>query len=265
MNKFVKTGLVLVATINAGIAHAQDFKGMLNDAEKKLGMNNGTSTGSSNKGSSSGSGQSNTFSNITNTDATSALREALQVGAKNASGRLSATNGFFGNAAIKVLMPPEAKKVENTMREVGMGGQVDKAILAMNRAAEDASSKATPIFVNAIKQMSINDGLTILKNGNGAATAYLKNTTSAALTAAFRPVIQASLAKVNATKYWADVFNVYNKLPMTAHKVNPDLTAYVTERALNGIFVAIAEEENKIRTNPAAQVTNLLQKVFGGH
>ena len=199
---------------------------------------------------------------LTESEVASGLKEALQVGAKNATNRVSAVDGFFGNALIKVLMPPEAKKVENTLREIGLGDQVDKTILSMNRAAEDASSKALQIFINAITSMSIQDGMTILKGGNDAATQYLKSKTTAALTKAFRPVIEESLDKVNATKYWSEVFTTYNSLPTTFNKVNPDLPAYVTERALNGVFVYIADEEAKIRMNPAARVTDLLKKVF---
>jgi hypothetical protein len=153
--------------------------------------------------------------------------------------------------------------VESTLRSFGFGQVVDKAILSMNRAAEDAAGKAAPIFINSIKSMNIQDGINILKDGNGAATAYLRNSTTAALTQAFRPVIQNSLSKVGATAYWGDVMKIYNGLPTTRNKINPDLTAYVTERALNGLFVSIADEEAKIRTNPAARVTDLLNKVFG--
>jgi len=199
---------------------------------------------------------------LTKTDISNGLKEALQVGAKNATNQVSAPNGFFGNALIKVLMPPEAKKVESTLREVGMGSYVDNAILSMNRAAEDASTKALPIFINAIKNMTIEDAVGILNGGPNSATNFLKSKTTAQLTAAFRPIIETSLDKVNATKYWAEVFNVYNELPTTFNKVNPDLAGYVTDRALNGVFVYIAEEENKIRANPAARVTDLLKKVF---
>jgi hypothetical protein len=199
-----------------------------------------------------------------NGEAVDALRQALQIGTQNASGRLNSVNGFFGNQLIKILMPPEAKKVESTLRSIGMGKQVDNAILAMNRAAEDAAGKAVPIFVNAITSMSISDGISIVRGGNGAATNYLQRSTTQALTDAFRPVIQNSLNKVDATKYWQDIFTIYNRLPTTRSKVNTDLTAYVTERALNGMFVTIADEENKIRTNPASRVTDLLKKVFGG-
>ncbi len=199
----------------------------------------------------------------TNTEITAGLREALELGAKTATGKLSLRDGFLGNALVKVLMPPEAKKVENALRTIGMGNYVDKAIVAMNRAAEDATNQALPIFVNAIKGMTIQDALGILKGNNDAATQYLKTKTTTQLTAAFKPVISSSLDKVNATKYWAEVFDIYNALPTTRTKINPDLTAYVTERALNGIFLMVAEQEAKIRMNPAEQITDLLKKVFG--
>jgi hypothetical protein len=241
--------IAIISGISANI-QAQGFRDYANDANRTL-------EGVKGKGSGNGS--------LSQADVSEGLRQALQIGAKNATKQVSAADGFFGNALIKILMPPEAKKVENTLRQAGMGDYVDNAILSMNRAAEDASSKALDIFVNAIKSMSIEDAFSILKGGDNAATQYLKDKTSAALTSAFRPVIQESLDKVNATKYWAQVFNTYNSLPTTFKKVNPDLPAYVTERALNGVFVYIAEEEAKIRKNPAAQVTDILKKVFGPH
>ncbi|MCW3120573.1 MAG: hypothetical protein JWQ38_65 [Flavipsychrobacter sp.] len=200
---------------------------------------------------------------LTNADITAGLKQALQIGAQNATSKVSVINGFFGNALIKILMPPEAVKVEKTLRSIGMGAQVDKAILAMNRGAEDASKKAVQIFINAITSMSISDGMSILKGGNNAATNYLKSKTTAQLTASFRPIVEESLDKVSATKYWTEVFTIYNRLPTTNTKINPDLTGYVTERALSGVFVYVADEESKIRLNPAARVTDLLKKVFG--
>ncbi len=246
--KKVFLGLALV-TFTATQSEAQ-FSDIVKKAESKIKPKNTKSKGSG---------------TLSESDISSGLREALKVGAQNATGKVSAPNGFFGNTLIKVLMPPEAQKVENTLREIGMGSKVDQAILAMNRAAEDASGKALPIFINAIKSMSIQDALSILKGNNDAATQYLKAKTTAELTTAFRPIIQASLDKVDATKYWAVVFNTYNKLPTTYNKVNPDLAAYVTERALSGVFLYIAEEEGKIRKDPAAQVTDILKKVFGTH
>jgi hypothetical protein len=188
------------------------------------------------------------------------LKEALSVGASNSSKKLNALDGYFGNAAIKLLMPPEAQKVEKTLRSLGLGSQVDKAILSMNRAAEDAAASAAPIFLDAIKSMSIQDAAGILKGGDNAATRYLQDKTTVALTGAFRPVIEQSLKKVDATKYWNDVFTAYNKV--SREKVNPDLPAYVTEKALAGMFFQVAEEEKKIRKDPVARTSEILKKVF---
>lgn len=200
---------------------------------------------------------------ITESEAVAGLKEALSIGSENAGTQLHNVDGYFGNALIKILMPPEAEKVENTLRSIGLGKTVDNAILAMNRAAEDAAMKAVPIFKDAITGMSIQDGLGILKGGNGAATAFLESKTTAELTTAFTPVISTSLDKVEATKYWNEVFTVYNALPTTVNKINPDLTEYVTERALNGLFTVVEQEENKIREDPAARVTDILREVFG--
>ena len=172
---------------------------------------------------------------LTNEEVVAGLKEALSVGARNSSDKLSAVDGFFANAVIKVLMPEEAKKVESTLRNVGLGNMVDKAILSMNRAAEEASKSAAPIFVDAIKSMSIQDAFGILRGSDSAATVYLKGRTTASLTNAFRPVIESALQKTNATRYWKDVFETYNKLPTTFNKVNPDLSGYVTDKALTGM------------------------------
>jgi hypothetical protein len=188
------------------------------------------------------------------------LKEALSVGATKGTQKLNALDGYFTNAAIKVLMPPEAKKVEQTLRSLGLGSQVDKAILSMNRAAEDAAAAAAPIFLEAIKSMTIQDAAGILRGGENAATRYLQDKTTAALTSAFRPSIEKSLQKVDATKYWNDVFSNYNRF--SKEKVNTDLPAYVTEKALSGIFYQVAEEEKKIRKDPAARTSELLKKVF---
>ena len=199
-------------------------------------------------------------SSLSNEDIVSGLKEALSVGSNNASQKLSAADGFFKDAVIKVIMPEEAKKAEKKLRSLGMGKLVDDAILAMNRAAEDASKSAAPIFVNAVKQMSIQDAMGILKGGDFAATDYLKSKTTASLTEAFRPVIETSLKKVDATKYWNAVFSAYNKF--STDKVNPDLAAHVTEKALYGIFYQVGLEEQKIRKDPFARTTDLLKKVF---
>jgi len=188
------------------------------------------------------------------------LKEALSQGATNSSGKLSAADGFFKDAAVKILLPEEVQKIEKKMRALGMGKKFDNAVLSMNRAAEDASKSAAPIFLSAIKGMNISDALNILRGTDTAATGYLRKTTTNPLTEAFRPVIEASLVKVDATKYWKDVFSVYNKF--SSEPVNTDLNAYVTEKALYGIFFYVAEEEKKIRKDPTARATDLLKKVF---
>lgn len=200
---------------------------------------------------------------LSNEDVIAGLKEALSVGARNSSDKLSAVDGFFANAAIKLLMPEEARKVESTLRNVGLGNMVDKAVLSMNRAAEEASKSAAPIFVDAITSMSIQDAFGILKGSDSAATVYLKGKTTVSLTNAFKPVIEDALEKTNATKYWKDVFETYNKLPTTFNKVNTDLSGYVTDKALTGLFFQVALEEQKIRKDPAARVTDILRKVFG--
>lgn len=200
---------------------------------------------------------------LSNEDIISGLKEALSVGARNSSDKLSSIDGFFANAAIKVLMPEEAKKVESTLRNLGFGGMVDNAILSMNRAAEQASKSAAPIFIDAIQSMNVNDAVGILRGNDSAATTYLKGKTTSSLTTAFRPTIEQALESTNATKYWRDVFETYNKLPTTFKKVDTDLSSYVTSKALTGLFYQVALEEQKIRKDPAARVTDILKKVFG--
>lgn len=197
---------------------------------------------------------------LSNDEIVSGLKEALSVGANNASKQLSSVDGFFKDATVKILMPEQAKKAEKKLRSIGMGKLVDDAIRSMNRAAEDAAKSAAPIFINAVKQMSIQDAVGILRGGDFAATNYLKSKTTSPLTEAFRPVIEASLKKVDATKYWNTVFTTYNKF--SADKVNPDLAAYVTEKSLAGIFFQVGLEEQKIRKDPMARTTDILKKVF---
>jgi hypothetical protein len=168
-------------------------------------------------------------------------------------------DGFFKDAVIKILMPPEAEKVEKTLRNVGLGKQVDNAILSMNRAAEDAAKSAAPIFINAIKQMSIQDAFGILKGGDFAAYQLLERIKQRLHSLKhFAQVIETSLKKVDATKYWNTVFTSYNKF--SSEKVNPDLSAYVTEKALAGIFYQVGQEEQKIRKDPVARTTDILKK-----
>jgi hypothetical protein len=208
------------------------------------------------------SSKSGLGSSLSTDEIISGLKEALSVGAKNSTGKLSVVDGFLKDAAVKILMPEDVRKAEIKLRALGMGKLVDQAVTSLNRAAEDASREATPIFINAIKKMSIQDALGILRGTDTAATAYLKKSTSNDLTNAFRPVIENSLKKVNATKYWKDVFTLYNRFAATP--VTSDINEYVTTGALKGIFYYVGEEERKIRKDPAARVTSILQKVFGG-
>ncbi|MCW3106239.1 MAG: hypothetical protein JWQ09_745 [Segetibacter sp.] len=198
---------------------------------------------------------------LSNADIVSGLKQALTIGTQNSTSQLSSVDGFFKNAAIKILLPEEAKKVESTLRNVGMGSLVDKAILSMNRAAEDASRGAGTIFINAVKQMTITDAVNILKGGDFAATNYFKAKTTSALAESFRPVINNALKNVNATKYWGDVISVYNQFSST--KINTDLSAFVTQKAMDGIFYQVGLEEQKIRKDPVARTTDILKKVFG--
>ncbi|MEN9522135.1 MAG: hypothetical protein RL065_512 [Bacteroidota bacterium] len=199
---------------------------------------------------------------LTNDQVIAGLKEALNRGTISGSNKLMSIDGFFKDAAVKILIPPEAKNVESKLRAIGLNDLCDKAILTINRGAEKAAGEATPIFSNAIKQMSISDAMGILKGGGTSATDFLKRTCTTQLTTAFRPVVENSLKSSDATKYWGDVMSAYNKIPLVT-PVNSDLTGYVTQKAIDGLFLKIADEEKNIRTNPAARATALLQKVFG--
>ncbi|MDP4264727.1 MAG: DUF4197 domain-containing protein [Bacteroidota bacterium] len=201
---------------------------------------------------------------ITENEAGQGIKEALTQGVTNAVLNLNKTDGFFGSEIYKVLLPPDAKKIETTLRNMGMGAQVDKAILAINRGAEDAVGYAKPIFVDAIKQMTLTDALNIVKGNKDAATQYFKEKTSAKLIEAFTPSVKSSLDKTQGTKYYGDIVNTYNKLPTTFNKMNPDLTSYVVGKAVDALFDQVAKEEANIRANPAARATDILKKVFGG-
>jgi hypothetical protein len=248
-----KVGLLLtLGLVSFGAANAQFGKLLKKD----------TASGKSSFGSLLKSVTGGSKDSLGSNNIASGLKEALSIGVQKGTQRLAAADGFFKDAAVKILLPPEAQKVEKTLRNVGMGKLVDSAILSMNRAAEDAAKSASPIFVNAIKEMSIQDAVGILKGTDTAATGYLRTKTTSPLTEAFRPVIETSLAKVNATKHWNSLVTAYNKIPLVS-KVNPDLSAYVTEKALSGIFYQVGQEEKLIRKDPMARTTDLLKSVFG--
>jgi hypothetical protein len=201
---------------------------------------------------------------VTEAEAGEGIKEALGQGLVKAVLQLNKEDGFFKDALYKVLLPPDAKKIENTLRDLGMNKMVDKAILAINRAAEDAAGFAKPIFVDAIKSMTISDAIGLVRNGDTSATHFFRVRTMDKLIAAFMPVIKSSLEKVNATKYYGDIVNSYNNFPTTIKKINPDLPAFVTGRATEALFDLVAKEEVNIRQNIVARTTDLLRKVFGG-
>lgn len=198
----------------------------------------------------------------TNTEVSNGLKEALIQGTTKGTAQASQTDGYYGNSLIRIPFPAEITKVESTLRNLGLGGEVDKFVLSMNRAAEDAAVSAKPIFIAAIRSLTIQDVWNILSGEKDAATQYLKRTTSSQLTTAFKPIIQNSLDKVQATKHYSTIITRYNQIP-TVQKVNPDLNAYATDKAIQGLFTLVAQEEANIRENPVARTTDLLKRVFG--
>jgi hypothetical protein len=251
----ISATIVLYSVLVSAGAEAQSLKDLMKTKGKTDSTqgNNNNILNSLNK-SLGGSGK------LSAAEVADGLKAALDQGVTKGVQQLSAADGYLGNAAVKILLPPEARKVEQTLRSMGLGRQVDQAITSMNRAAEDAAKSAAPIFVNAIKGITIQDAFGILGGKEDAATQYLKGQTVSALTESFRPIIQTSLDKVDATKHWNTIFSNYNRV--ATEKINPDLPAYVTERALNGLFFQLAQEEANIRRNPAARSTDLLKKVF---
>ena len=196
-------------------------------------------------------------------EAAKAIKESLIKGTSSGTETVSKTDGYFKSTEIKIPFPEDAKKVEQKLRTIGAGKKVDEVILSINRAAEMAAIEAKPIFITAIKQLTVRDAINIVKGEDDAATKYLNRTTNAILYEKFKPIIVTALKKTNATKHWETVITTYNRIPMIK-KVNPDLEDYVTKKAIYGLFIMIAKEEKRIRENPAARTTDLLKKVFGG-
>lgn len=189
------------------------------------------------------------------------LRQALDNGIKNQVSKLTATDGFYKNELVKILLPAELKDVDSGLRKIGLGSLADKGLLMLNRAAEDAVKTATPIFVDAVKNITFNDAKNILLGEENAATSYLQNATTESLYKEFNPVIKASFSKVGADKIWLDLINKYNRIPFVK-KVNPDLTDYVTTQTLKGVFTMIEVEEKGIRDKVGLRNTDLLRRVF---
>ena len=233
--------LLLIILASTG-ANAQ-LKGFIDKAKNTVATKTGT-TGS-----------------LSNADIGAALKEALNKGVKQQVTKLTAVDGFYKNEAVKILLPDELKKVDQTLRKMGMASLADEGIKVLNRAAEDAVKEATPIFVNAITGMSFTDAKNILMGADNSATTYLQKTTSTPLYSKFNPVVKNSLSKVGADAVWATIIKKYNSLPLVS-KVNPDLNDYVTNKAMDGVFKMIAVEEKNIRNNLASRTSDLLKKVF---
>ncbi len=200
-------------------------------------------------------------SGIGNAQIAEGLRQALEKGIEKQVSKLTQEDGFFKNELVKITLPAELQKVDQTLRDIGLGSLADEGLKVLNRAAEDAVEEATPIFVNAVKDITFDDAKNILLGNDNAATQYLTGKTENDLYNKFSPVIKNSLQKVGADRIWNNLINKYNSIPLT-NKVNPDLTDYVTEEALNGVYTMIAVEEKEIRTKVSSRTTDLLRKVF---
>lgn len=200
---------------------------------------------------------------LSEAEAAQGIKAALDQGIGKSVLQLNTVDGFFKDAIYKILLPPDAQRLVNTFRTLGLGSLVDKAILSINRGAEDAVGYAKPIFIDAIRNMTLQDAIGLVRNGDTSATHFFRVKTTEKLMAAFQPVIQSSLNKVDATKYYGDLVTRYNNFPTTARKINPDLANYVTDRATTALFDLIAKEEVNIRTNFAARTSDILKKVFG--
>jgi len=200
--------------------------------------------------------------NISQDEAARGLKEALTQGISKGADQASKQDGFYLNKLIRIPFPPDAQRVANTLRSIGLGSQVDKFELTLNRGAEDAAKSAKPIFLTAIKSLTFKDVWGILTGEKNAATNYLKRTTTEQLTVAFKPIVQKSLDQVGATRYYTDLTTRYNRIPLVT-PVQTDLNQYATSKAIDGLFTLIAQEEANIRENPVARGTELLRRVFG--
>ncbi|MCX7551941.1 DUF4197 domain-containing protein [Xanthomarina sp. F2636L] len=198
---------------------------------------------------------------ISNTQIAEGLRAALDQGIDKQVTKLTQTDGYYKNDLVKILLPEELQKVDKALRDIGLSSLADEGLKVLNRAAEDAVSTATPIFINAVKGISFADAKTILLGNDDAATRYLAGRTESALYTEFHPVINNSFKKVGADQIWSNLINKYNSIPFTS-SVNPDLTDYVTKEALKGVYKMIAVEEKDIRTKFSSRTTDLLKQVF---
>ena len=199
---------------------------------------------------------------LTRAEVVAGLKDSLARGISKGAAQAAAENGYYGDSRLRIPFPPEIDKVEKTLREAGFGNEVDRFVRQLNRGAEKAAARAKPIFIKAITSMTIGDAFEILNGPPDAATQYLMRTTGDDLRAEFRPVVRDKLEETSATRYYGDVVSTYNKLPFVS-KVDTDLETYATDRAIEGLFLLIADEEANIRENPGARTTKLLRRVFG--
>ncbi len=197
---------------------------------------------------------------VSNSQISNGLKQALELGIQNGVSQLGQSDGFYGNSLVRIALPDELQKVDRTLRQMGLGKLSDEGVKLLNRAAEDAVSTAAPIFTSAISQMNFSDAKNILLGGNNAATQYLQNTTTTQLVSAFEPKVSQSLGKVGADKVWTNLITKYNSF--TGMNLNPDLTEYVTEQAVNSVFKMVAQKETQIRTDVNSRTTDLLKQVF---
>lgn len=256
----MKLLLVIVTMIGALQVNAQKASKMGGAIQtiKSTSKTMGKTTSSATTGS-----KSNSTASFTETEAASAIKDALLNGITTGVTKAAAPDGYFKNAFIKVLMPPQAKAMESTLRQIGAGALVDNIILTMNRAAEKAAPQAKNIFINSVSQMTINDAISIVSNQQqDTATKFLERTTTEQLVAAFKPSIKTALDQTLATRYWSQAMTQYNRIPFVS-KVNTDLPDYVTRKGISGLFYLIAQEEARIRKDPVARTTDILEKVFG--
>ncbi len=198
---------------------------------------------------------------LTNLEIADGLRQALDFGIDKQVSKLTKKNGFYKNELVKILLPEELQKVDKALRDIGLSSLADEGLKVLNRAAEDAVKEATPIFVNAVKEITFADAKNILLGNDDSATNYLRNKTQTALYGKFNPVIENSFSKVGADKIWNNLITKYNNIPFT-NDVNPDLTDYVTQEALKGVYMMISVEEKEIRTKLSSRTTDLLKRVF---
>ncbi|MFV0506455.1 MAG: DUF4197 domain-containing protein [Bacteroidales bacterium] len=253
--------LTLFIAFGSISANAQSLKNTLqrlNKTSSSEGIANTETTTTNNDGSSSSS-----LSSLTQEQANDGIKEALIQGVVEGVTQLSQKDGYFGDNLVKIGFPEEIKKVESTLRAVGLDKMVDKGVQILNHAAEDAVLSATDIFVNTIKEMTLQDAIGIVAGDDKAATEYLKNHTSTKLLEKLSPNIKESLDKVGAPKYWNNIITRYNQMPFAQNQVEPDLTKYVTQKTIDGLFTKIATKEKQIRQDPIARTSDILKSVFG--